>query len=788
MLVSFCFSETTPIAAQSTVGAPRIHGTVFDGETELPLQSVRIEHDLNHESTISDIVGNFSLPGLSEGVLTLTFSHIGYRPRSVTVATPLDSSLRVSLTPVVLILDEDVVVTASRTPESVLDVPALVTVLTRQTIRERNIQQTPELLREAAGVTVQKTNQGGGSPRIRGFRANKLLFLIDGIRMNNATYRGGNFQYLNTIDTQSIERMEIVHGPNSVMYGSDALGGVINAITVEPDMGNRDGIHKSIGFTSQLSTADRTRTGNLSMDLSSLRWGARISGGIKSYGDVTRGKNGGDELMSRLRNDSRTARILDQTQRPNAYESFDLNARFRFQLADLHLLSLAYQDNRQSKVPRYDVVETISDSSRHFDPQIRRLVFVRYINDRATRLYNNISASVSWHRQFERRIRLRFGNPNASIDQFGTNSYGVQVHFNKVVKPGHHLVYGGDIYYDDVGARSYAQSIDTGDRISTAPLFPDGSTFVTNGYFIKGEWKVAPAITITPGLRWSLSRLEAPFKSGPLNPFSFGPIAQSSSALTGSIGVVADISDRGRWVANVGQGFRTPNLDDVSKLGPGKGGTIFEVPNSGLSPEKSLSIDSGLKIDTGVWQANVIGFYNRIHDLLLRRPALLNGSPTAFDAGDTLQVFRKENGGQAFTAGFAASIGVRLHGPVTFRANMGYTYGEDTTRKEPLTAIPPLNGLVGLDWEDPRFRVSGNVRYSDEQRRLSAEDQLDLRIPEGGSPAWYTLNLRGSIALKKHVQIQWALTNILDQNYREHSSGLNAPGRNIILGISLSHD
>ncbi|MBT5872588.1 MAG: TonB-dependent receptor, partial [Candidatus Latescibacteria bacterium] len=579
--------------------------------------------------------------------------------------------------------------------------------------------------------------------------------------------------------------MEIVHGPNSVMYGSDALGGVINVVTVKPDMGNRDGLRKEIGFTSQVSTADRTRTGNLSLDLSSRLWGARISGGVKSYGDVTRGESGGRELMARLRNDSRTTRILNRTQRPNAYESYDISARFRVQLYDLQQLNLVYQGSRQSNVPRYDVVETLSDSSRHFDPQTRNLAFVRYINARATRLYSNVSASISWHRQFERRIRLRFGNPDASVDQFGTNSYGVQLHLNKVLRSGHHLVYGGDLYYDDVGSLSYGQSLSSGDRVSTTPLFPDGSTFVTNGYFARDEWEVAPSMRITPGLRWSLSRLNAPFESGPLNPFGFGPITQSSSALTGSIGVVVDISDRGRWVANLGQGFRTPNLDDVSKLGPGKGGTIFEVPNSGLSPEKSVSVDSGLKIDTGIWQANVIGFYNRIHDLLLRRPALLNGSPTALDGGDTLQVFRKENAGKAFTAGLAADLKVRVSGPITLRANMGYTYGEDTTGQEPLTAMPPLNGLAGIDWVASRFRVSGNVRYSAEQKRLSAEDQFDLRIPEGGSPAWYTLNLRGTVTLSKYAQIQWALTNVLDQNYREHSSGLNAPGRNFILGVSL---
>ncbi len=779
------FFNNTP--AQGNQGA--ISGTVTDSETNLPLDLVRFTVSDSNLGAVSDEDGHFLIQGLSPGMVRLSASRIGYREKMIDVSVPYGAALdlRIIMAPTVLDIDENIVVTATRTPESVYKIPALVSILSSRTIQEKNVQQTAELLREAVGVTVQKTNQGGGSPIIRGLRANRLLFLVDGIRLNNATYRSGNFQYLNTIDTQALERVEVVHGPNSVMYGSDALGGVINAISAKPEIGFNGGFKTGGGVSSQVSTADRTRTTGLDLSVTHRYWGAKVSAAYKSFGDVTRGDSGGATLMNRLRNDSRTSRVLNRTQRPNGYDAYDINARLRFQVADLQEVFLTYQANRQNGVPRYDVVETLNDSLRSIDPQTRNLMFFRYINNRKSRWYNNITASLSFHRQFERRFRFRFNNPNARIDQFGTNTYGGQLNFNKFIGTSHHLVYGADVYFDDVQSASYFQNIETGSQLPTSPIIPNGSSFLSHGIYIQDDWQINPTWSLTSGIRYSYARLRAPFAFNSGRPVQFGTITQTSSALTGSLGLQHQINEYMSFVSNLAQGFRTPNLDDSSKFGTGKGGAIYEIPRNTLVPEKSISLDGGLKINHGKLQANIIGFYNAISDLLIRKPTRYNGSPTIIDGSDTLHVYHKENAGKAFTAGLAMNAIIELNQSMAFKGNFNFTYGRNVTDAEPLTGIAPFNGVMGLHWRNSKYRLETNVRFALEQTRLSSEDKLDLRIPERGSPGWHTINLRTAVKIRNNVDILASVANIFDRNYREHLSGLNAPGRNFIFGLSVRY-
>lgn len=766
-----------------------ISGIVIDSEKSLPLELVRFTVSGSNSGAVSDKDGYFLIRGLPPGMVRLSISRIGYREQTLNVSVPDRATLdlRITMVATVLVIDENIVVTATRTPESVYKIPALVSILNSRTIQDKNVQQTPELLREAVGVTVQKTNQGGGSPIIRGLKANRLLFLVDGIRMNNATYRSGNFQYLNTIDTQALERVEVVHGPNSVMYGSDALGGVINAISAKPEIGHKGGFKTGGGVSSQVSTADRTRATSINLSTTHFFWGAKLSAAYKSFGDVIRGDSGGAKLMNRLRNDSRTSRILNRTQRPNGYDAYDINARLRFQVADLQEMFFTYQANRQKGVPRYDVVETLRDSLRLIDPQTRNLMFIRYVNNRKSRWYNNITASLSFHRQSERRFRFRFNNPNARIDQMGTNTYGGQLHFNKFIGVSHHLVYGSDVYYDDIQSASYLKNIETGSQLPSLPIIPNGSSFLSHGVYIQDDWEISPAWSLTSGIRYSYSKLRAPFAFNPGSPVQFGTITQTSSALTGSLGLQHQINETISFVSNLGQGFRTPNLDDSSKLGLGKGGTIYEIPRNTLVPEKSISLDGGIKLKHEHMQANIIGYYNAISDLLIRKSTTFNGSPTIIDGGDTLHVYHKENAGKAFTTGLAVNAMIELNQSMAFKGNFSYTYGQNATDAEPLTGIAPFNGVFALHWRNSKYSLETNVRFAIEQTRLSSEDKLDLRIPEGGSPSWHTMNLRTGVKIRDHIDLQVSVANLFDRNYREHLSGLNAPGRNFIFGLSARY-
>jgi TonB-dependent heme/hemoglobin receptor len=775
--------------SQPNFSSAKIIGHVVDAKNEQSLAHVEVYIKSIQRGDVTDEEGRFQIDNLPAGTYEIIFKRQGYKTlhqKSIVLPANATVELNVEMAMTTIALDE-VLVTAHRSVASEAEISQLVSVVTAKEIREKNIQQTPEVLKEEAGVFVQKTNHGGGSPIIRGLKANKLLLLVDGIRMNNATYRGGNLQYLNTVDSHSLERLEVVHGPMSALYGSDALGGAVNVITKKPLLHDGNGYSFGGSISGLVSTADRSHVSHVSSRVSNSAGGILLDASYSAFGNITRGTKGGATLMQRLANDSRTARRLDKAQSPNEYDSIDLAAKALFEFSAAQQLTAAYQLNRQKSVPRYDVIEAQTDSIWKYAPQERDLAYLSYQNSRSNSLFNLATLTVSWHRQFERRVRQGFGSVKENRDQFETNTLGLQIQFNKAIAHKHCLVYGTELYHDKVSSESSQRNTLTGVISPRNTIYPDGSTFTNFGFFAQSELFLFPKWTLTLGARFSAFKLRAPFEDGTTGGTSFGVIEQSPTALTGSLGSKVALSEGVNFVANIAQGFRAPNLDDATKLGPGKGGNFFDVPNPNAKPEQTLSVDAGFKFSRDRTKASVAGYCNHITDLLLRRPATYNGSPFVIEDTDTLLVFRHENAGMAYTTGFEMAAEFLLTSQLVLLGNLSYTYGQDRSNREPLTGIPPLHGLLGMRWNTPKYWAEINARFAGAQERLSSEDKQDLRIPEGGTPGWYTINLRSGMTVSENFSARFSIGNLFDRNYREHGSGFNAPGRSFVVGVELTY-
>lgn len=765
----------------------KIFGRVVDASNQRPLAHVEVYIKSIMRGDVTNNDGIFKIDKLPLGIYDIIFQRQGYKTiHKKGVVLDADATVKMNIEMKFTVIEvEDLVITAHRSTNVEQDVSQMVSVVSEKEIKDKNIKQTSQILKEEVGVFVQKTNQGGGSPIIRGLKANKLLLLIDGIRLNNATYRGGNLQYLNTVDSNSLEKVEVVHGPHSAMYGSDALGGVINVITKEPILNDKHGYLFSGSGSVTVSTADHTQTSHLSFMTSNLTWGILLEASYKSFGNITRGTKGGNTLMQRLQNDSRTHRILNKTQSPNDYKTFDLNTKAIFNLSEFQKLTAAYQMNRQYSVPRYDVIEAQKDSIWKFDPQERDLFYLTYQNSQSNTFFNNATITLSFHRQFERRVRQKFGSLNEIRDQFRTFSTGLQLQFNKLIGQKHHIVYGSEFYMDKIATKSYQRNISTSELSDRHTLFPDGSSFINFGLYSQDVSAIKPRWTLSLGARFSAFKLRAPFEESGPEIIHLGTLEQSTTSFTGSLGSLISVANGIHFVTNVAQGFRMPNLDDVSKFGPGKGRSFYDIPNPDVIPEKTLSFDGGFKLYFNRLKANIIGYYNYITDLLIRRPAEYNGLPFIIEEGDTLLVFRKENAGRAYTTGFEISADFLVTSNIALLGNLSYTYGQNISEDEPLPAIPPMHGFLGIRWKIDKYWVELNSRFAFKQERLSSEDKKDLRIPEGGTPGWYTFNMRFGINLGNYLSLRFTSANLLDRNYREHLSGLNAPGRNFILGVNI---
>jgi outer membrane receptor protein involved in Fe transport len=780
------FSTTS--AQQNGESYATITGKVVDEDAQEPLPYVEVFIKSIGRGDVSDEKGRFRIGRIPPGSYKVIFRRQGYKTverEQVLLHPGAALVLNAELKETVIEADE-LVVTATRNAEHEQEIPQLVSVVTQKEIREKNIVQTPELLREELGVYIQKTNQGGGSALIRGLKANKILLMIDGIRLNNATYRGGNTQYLNTIGANSLERIEVVHGPVSALYGSDALGGAITWITNNPILRASEAFRWSATVSGHASSADEIFGSHLGLSGASAKFGFLLDGSFQSYGDVRRGTNGGETLMQRLRNDSRADRLLPEKQSPNAFDAYDFMAKAMYKPTEASQFTALFQLNRQPSVPRYDVFERQAFSKWHYEPQERDFGYLSYKLSRATKLFNFATATVSFQRQLERRIKQRVGRTTESREAYETVTLGAELQFNRILGDHFFVAYGFEFYADNVNTESTEQDLATGSVSPITTLYPDGSTYSSFGAFFQGEVVLSRRWILDAGLRFSAFQLKAPFAPGATGSVDLGTVEQSPDALTGSLGTRFELAENLNLVANIAQGFRAPNLDDVSKLGLGKGGSFYDVPNAGLGPEKVLSLDGGLKFGFARFKAQAIFYYSDFTDLMVRQPATFAGLPYIIDEGDTVAVFHRQNAGQAYITGFALGARVGLAARLSATGNLSYTYGQNTSDDEPLAAMPPVHGFLGVRYDGKKQWLEINTRFAAEQDRLAAEDLEDTRIPEGGTPGWWTLNFRSGYSVSGEVSLRFALMNVFDTNYREHLSGLNAPGRNFILSGEVS--
>ena len=783
-LVSLMLCDISQVLWGQNSSTGTIRGRVFDASTGDALPGAEVFIASLQRGDVTDEDGEFRITSLPPGAYRLQVRLIGFAPLDsamVTVAPKQELYFEARLVPRVFEAHE-IQITASRHETLVENVPLHVTTLSRRKIRELNVSQAPELLREEPGVLVQKTNQGGGSPVIRGLKANKVLLLIDGIRMNNATYRGGNVQYLNTISSSVIDRVEVVRGPVSALYGSDAFGGTINILTRSPGTHSGEGVHWTGRASGRISSADAARQGSFSLQATARRWGVLADFSWRSYGDVRRGRSGGDELMQRLRNDTRVRRTLPAVQTPNAYSAWSAHGNLLYKPSAQSRFSLIWQMDRQRDVPRYDVFETGKYELWNYAPQQRDLVYLRYEHTGSTRFYDAFTATLSLHRQYERRIKRRVNSSRETSDEFSTLTPGVQIQLNKIWKEKHFFTYGAELWLDKVAAASSATDLQTGAVTARAPVFTDGARYRSFGLFAQSEFVVLPRWRLTLGSRFSSFDLRAPF---PEQQNRFGTVVLAPSALTGSLSSLYALSDNFKLVGSIAQGFRAPNLNDAVKLGPGKGDSFYEVPNPNLQPETVLSVEGGFKFVHERARLTAVVFRSRLSNLLLREPATYQGLPYLVDGGDTLAVFHTANLGRGVIAGFEFGGEYNPGDGIVLFGNLSFARGENLIANEPLPAIPPLAGVVGLRWRTPRVRSEINSRFAAAQERLAPEDKLDLRIPEGGTPGWFTVNFRTEVLLTENSVLRLAVMNIFDRNYREFLSGFNAPGRNYVLGGEL---
>lgn len=660
-----------------------------------------------------------------------------------------------------------VVVTASRVSEPVNTVAASTEQLSAKELNEAQVRTLPEALDMTTGVMVQKTSYGQGSPYIRGFTGFRTLLLVDGIRLNSPVFRDGANQYWNTVDSFSLDSVELLKGSSSALYGSDAVGGTVQAFTRMPEYTPEGGPDVWGGrLAARVASAERSVTSRAEGEYGSEQWAGIFGVTYKDFGDLEGGKHVG-------------------RQRKTGYDEMDYDAKVRIALRGDRELVFGHYSVDQDDVWRthrtpYGISwhgTTVGTEPVHVFDQDRTLSYLRLIDRESTLFYDELQTTVYFQRQEETK-RVTKKDLSRSTDGFDVQTWGTSADLLKETGLGT-WAYGVEYMRD--GVDSFRRNFKADGALKSEGIqgpVADNSAYHTAAVYVQDRVRLSDRWDLTAGGRATYAYADiGHYENFETAPHTAASMSEDWFDIAGYARLAYHlIEDKWLAYASLSEAYRAPNLSDLTRFDVSRS-TDVETPATGLDPEKYLSGEIGTRVidDPVTWHAAY--FYTRIRDLIIR---------TASSGGE----YTKVNGGDGYVHGFESELDVQLGRPWLWRTGFtwieGYTDYEDAdgrTITEPVRTMP-MTAYTALRWESDRrtFWAEVSERVSDTEDRLTAADKTDTqRIPPGGTPGYTVTDVRCGWRVKEGLSVVAAVENVLDKDYRIHGSGSNEPGRNFIL-------
>jgi outer membrane receptor protein involved in Fe transport len=725
----------------------------------IPSASVDIHCGGQSRQTVTSATGEFSEGNLPSGRCRVTVGSESFEPRTVVAETGR------SLTVVLQIrrYAYEVVVTPTRGIESdSFDGADSVTVTHRNDIDSRPHNILTQVIGEEPGVLLQQTSSAQTSPIIRGFTGQSIVHLLDGVRFNTGTWRSGPNQYTAWVNDGPIESVEVVRGPASVQYGSDALGGTVQYV-VEPLMGiTPRQFTGSLALTG--SSANEGFGGQGDVAYRGSRGGFRVAGERRRTGDLRPG-NGIDSHSAITTFLGLPSTLVSDRQEATSFDTSGSSVVIDLRPAAGSTVHGLYMHNNVSGSSRYDRVLGGTGLYRSgFDPQALDFALARY-EKVGLGLFDGVSATISLNRQADGRFEQ--ARPNARLDkQEGTTSaIGYQLQLNENFAGRHQLVVGTEFYDESISAsRELVEP--TGVVVPSRPDIPEGTTYSSFGLFAQQGVDVVPdRLSVRGGVRFSR--------------FAFGTTADPvlgviedeviSNSVSFQASAVLNLTRQLNVIANVSRGFRAPNAADFGSIGL-TGGGGFEItpgtaaefgalvgsaatapavstgePVVNLRPEEAYQYEFGLKARAGRFSGAVSGFDMELYDFIQRRALVFPGSIV----GTTIsgfQVVRQDAAGLAFIAqdirpiatrvnidrarivGMDAEGEVRLTSSWTASAYYSMANGKILPQGDFARRMNPPMGGARVRWNASRLWAEGVLTFAAEQTRLNAGDLSDARI------------------------------------------------------------
>lgn len=698
----------------------------------------------------------------------------------------------------------EVVISANRWKQNSKDIPQKVSVISPTKVALHNPQTAADLLTISGKVFMQKSQQGGGSPMIRGFATNRLLYAIDGVRMNTAIFRSGNIQNVISLDPFATEQTEVVFGPGSVMYGSDAIGGVMSFQTLTPQFSATSKSIVSGNAVSRFSSANNEKTGHFDVNVGWKNWATITSFSSNDFGDLRMGSHGPDEYLRPFyvqRQNGSDVVVTNSdplVQKPTAYSQINLMQKVRFKPNEKWDFQYGLHFSETSSYSRYDrhIRYTNAGLPRYgefnYGPQKWIMNNLNITHQSKTKLFDEMAFRFAYQFFEESRMSRNINNPNREIRTEKVHAYSINADFTKATTTKNNILYGVEYIFNDVISTGINQNIVAGTSQDGPSRYPQ-ATWQSLGVYLNNQYKVSDKTKIQTGLRYNVFILNADFDTT-FYPFPFTSATINNGSLTGSAGFV--FRPNNQWIisSNVATAFRSPNVDDVGKVFDSEPGSVV-IPNPDLEAEYAYNIDFNIAKQLGKYvKIDFSTYYTLLDNALVRRDFTLNGASQIMYDGELSQVQAIQNAAKANVYGIQAGVEVKMPSGFRFSNDLNFQKGEeelDNGDKSPSRHAAPFFGVSRIGYANSKLDLEFNMQFSDEVAfdDLAEEEKSKKEIYaiDGNgnpySPSWYTLNLKSMYKLNKNFTLTAGLENITDQRYRPYSSGIVSPGKNFILAL-----
>ncbi|TMU55803.1 TonB-dependent receptor [Flagellimonas algicola] len=781
--------------------------TVLDADTGSPVANIAIFNKDKSKTSVSNLNGKANLD-VFDGKERITFRHISYEELVTTRAKIGKKGNRVylGLKPEEL---QEVVMSVSKWEQQKKDIPQKIESIDARTIAFTNPQTSADLLHNSGKVFVQKSQLGGGSPMIRGFATNRLLLSVDGVRMNNAIFRGGNIQNVISVDPFTIRNTEVIFGPGSVIYGSDAMGGVMNFFTRNPRFSFTDSLTVSGNATYRFASANNENTAHVDLNLGQQHWASFTSITYNNFDDLVMGESGPD---SYLRNQfvvrENGMDVLRENNDPrkqltSGYDQINLLQKFTYKPNATWNYDLGLHYSETSEFSRYDRLirpndegDGLRSAEWFYGPQKWFMGNFQITKQGKNKFYDGVKLTTAYQFFEESRVNRNF----QAVDRFTTtekvDALTVSLDFENKKIGDLRLYYGAEYIFNKVHSEGRQTNITTDVVSAAASRYPDGATWQTFAGYINGEYKLMPNLTLLSGARYSQVWVDAQFDKT-FYPFPFDEADLITGAFTGSVGFSwfpkADL----QITLNGSTGFRAPNIDDIGKIFDSEPGAVV-VPNPELEPEYAYNVELGIRKNV---QDKIVfkgaAFYTYLVDALVRRDFTFNGESEIIYNGELSTVQAIQNAAKAYVYGVEVGLEAFLNENWAIASNLTITEGteeDDTGEESAARHAAPTFGDVHLIWQNQKLKAdfflnyNGEIGYNDLALSERSKSYI-YAVDENGnpySPSWYTLNFRSQYQITNALKATLSLENMTNQRYRTYSSGIVAPGTNLIMGLGYN--